>query len=104
MSKTLKIHVMEDHVSKYIKLTNKPLGHRTEQTTEAAHQYLNKRLRKSNYYVTDIQSEAHGLKFLDQFYIWTLITFDYSNIIVRYKNNLVSNTVLPWNYSYYQLM
>ena len=62
MSKTLNIHIREDHVSEYIKLTNKPLGHRTDQTTEAAHQYLNKRIRKSNYYVPDVESEAHGQK------------------------------------------
>ena len=31
-------------------------------STEAAHQYLNKRLLRSNYRVKDIESHAHGLK------------------------------------------
>ena len=62
MSKTLKIHIIEHHVKDYIRMAGLPLGKRTDQTTEAAHQYLNKRLLRSNYRVKDIESHAHGLK------------------------------------------
>ena len=53
---------MTQHVGDYIKLTGKPLGRTTDQTTEAAHQYLNKRMTLSKYYIKDIQSHRHGLK------------------------------------------
>ena len=62
ISKTLKIHIIEHHVKDYIRMTGLPLGKRTDQTTEAAHQYLNKRLLRSNYRVKDIESHVHGLK------------------------------------------
>ena len=62
VSKTLKIHVMERHVKDYISSIGLPLGARTDQTTEAAHQYMNKRLVRSQYRVKDIESHAHGLK------------------------------------------
>ena len=42
---------MEEHIQQYIELTGKPLGQRTDQTTEAAHQSLNKRISRSNYIV-----------------------------------------------------
>ena len=62
LNKTLKIHIMEDHIKDYFDLTQKPLGKRTDQTTEAAHQFMNKRMIRSNYVVKDIESQAHGLK------------------------------------------
>ena len=39
-----------------------PLGRRTDQTTEAVHQFLNRRMKRSNYIVKDIDSHAHGKK------------------------------------------
>ena len=62
LSKTLKIHIMQDHIKDYVDLTNKPLGRRTDQTIEAAHQFMNKRMVRSQYVVKDIESAAHGLK------------------------------------------
>ena len=51
---------MTHHVKDYIKMTGKPLGRTTDQTTEVAHQYLNKRMTLSNYYIKDIQSHSHS--------------------------------------------
>ena len=39
-SKTLKNHIIEHHIKDYIKMTEMPLGRRTDQVTEAAHQVL----------------------------------------------------------------
>ena len=53
---------MEEHIGQYLDLTGKPLGTRTDQTTESAHQKLNKRIVRSQYQMKDIESETHGLK------------------------------------------
>ena len=62
VSKTLKVHVTEHHIGDYLKITGKPLGRRTDQTTEASHQYMNTSIVKSNYLVKDMESHMHGLK------------------------------------------
>ena len=49
---------MEDYISK----SGKGLGRITDQTVEALHSALNKRLTSSNYWIKDINSEKHGHK------------------------------------------
>ena len=51
---------MIDHVGEYIEMTGKPLGYITDQTVENAHQLVNNRMEKSNYYVKAIDSDIHG--------------------------------------------
>ena len=51
------------HVSDYILKTGKGLGRVSDQTIEASHSALNKRLVASKYIIKDIESDLHG-KFL----------------------------------------
>ena len=62
VSNTLKVHIMKHHIKDYLYMTGMPLGRRTDQTTEAAHQLMNKRLERSNYKVKNVESESHGRK------------------------------------------
>ena len=48
VSNTLKVHIMKHHIKDYLDMTGMPLGRRTDQTTEAAHQLMNKKLERSN--------------------------------------------------------
>ena len=56
------MHAVKDHVEEYISKSGKGLGHVTDQTVEALHSALNKRLSSSNYWIKDLESEKHGLK------------------------------------------
>ena len=58
-----KVHIIIDHVEDYINMTGDTLGKVTDQTVEAAHSALNKRLVQSNYLVKDKESDIHGIKF-----------------------------------------
>ena len=60
VSKTLKVHIMEDHIGQYIKDTGKPLGKSSDETVESCHQWLNKRLVSSGYLTKDIMSDENG--------------------------------------------
>ena len=62
ISITNKIHIIIDHVEDYISKSGKGLGRITDQTVEALHSALNKRLTSSNYWIKDINSEKHGHK------------------------------------------
>ena len=60
LSITPKLHIMIDHVPDYIEMTGKPLGYISDQTIENAHQLVNRRMERSNYYVKAIDSDVHG--------------------------------------------
>ena len=62
ISITNKVHIIIDHVEDYISESGKGLGRVTDQTVEALHSALNKRLTSSNYWIKDIGSEKHGHK------------------------------------------
>ena len=53
----------------------------SDQMTEAAHQYLNKRLLRSNYRLKDIESHAHGLKL--SFFLSVGLSFYLSDNLLR---------------------
>ena len=53
-----------EHVKFYFQQTGKSLGFYTDQVIEAMHQYVDKRLTRSNYIVKDITSDIHGEKLL----------------------------------------
>ena len=57
-----KIHIIIDHVDDNISESGKGLGHVTDQTVEALHSALNKRLSSGNYWIKDLDSEKHGHK------------------------------------------
>ena len=52
---------MFDHVNPFVEKIQGGLSKRgSDQTTEGAHQLLNNRMKKSNYYVRKVGSEAEG--------------------------------------------
>ena len=51
-----------EHVKFYFQQTGKSLGFYTDQLIEAMHQYVDKRLTRSNYVVKDVTSDIHGEK------------------------------------------
>ena len=57
---TPKFHIIESHLKFYFQQTGKSLGFYTDQLIEAMHQYVDKRLTRSNYVVKDITSDIHG--------------------------------------------
>ena len=59
VSKTPKIHIIEDHIEEYVQMTNHGLGYCTDQTIEALHQVVNRRFSSSKYYVKYIESDRH---------------------------------------------
>ena len=61
---TNKCHIIMTHLKEYIELTGKSLGHTTDQTIEATHQLLHKRLSTSKYLRKDINNP----KFADLFH------------------------------------
>ena len=52
--------IIEAHLKYYFTETKKSLGYYTDQLVEAMHQFVNKRMSNSNYYVKDIDSDIHG--------------------------------------------
>ena len=57
---TPKFHTIESHLTFYFQQRGKSLGLCTDQLIEAMHQYVDKRLTRSNYVVKDITSDIHG--------------------------------------------
>ena len=53
------VHLLND-INNYFQQTGKSLGFYTDQLIEAMHQYVDKRLTRSNYVVKDITSDIHG--------------------------------------------
>ena len=64
LSLTPKMHILCTHVAQYIELTGKPLGYVTDQTIENAHQLVNRRMERSQYYVKSLNSDSHGQNLL----------------------------------------
>ena len=62
VSKTPKIHIIEDHLVEYIDETQCGLGSCTDQTIEALPQVVNRRFTNSKYYVKYLDSEKHPEK------------------------------------------
>ena len=62
ISISLKIHYILDHLSDLFELTGEGLGGVDDHVIECMHQYLNKRMRNSKYFVKDLSSELHGQK------------------------------------------
>ena len=55
-----KIHILLDHLEDYFDLTDITLIKTTDELCEHMHQYLNKMLLRSFYYVKDISNPSHG--------------------------------------------
>ena len=64
LSLTPKLHILITHVPQYIMLTGKPLGYISDQTVDMAHQLVNRRMERSNYYVKSLTNENHGKNLL----------------------------------------
>ena len=52
------IHIVNDHLEEYYDLTS--LVKVSDHTVEAAHQWVEKFLRRTNNWVKDLESNAHG--------------------------------------------
>ena len=59
---TNKIHIIISHFGQYIELTGRAIGHASDQTVEAAHAAMNRRMRDSKYWVKNVESKIHGKK------------------------------------------
>ena len=57
-----KVHFLQDHLEDYLDMTGKGLGQGEDGVVEAMHQFLDKRMRISNYVVKNLESKAHGEK------------------------------------------
>ena len=57
-----KVHFLQDHLEDYLDMTGEGLGQVDDGVVEAMHQFLDKRMRVSNYVVKNLESEAHGEK------------------------------------------
>ena len=62
ISITNKIHFLQDHLEDQLDMTGEGLGEVDDGVVEAMHQFLDKRMRISNYTVKNLESEAHGEK------------------------------------------
>ena len=60
LSFTPKFHIVEKHLKLYFQQTGKSLGFYTDQLVEAMHQYTDRRITNSNYFVKDINSDIQG--------------------------------------------
>ena len=61
------LHIREaplhpDHLDDLFDLTGEGLGNVDDHVIECMHQYLNKRMQNSKYFVKDLASELHGEK------------------------------------------
>ena len=57
-----KVHFLQDHLEDQLDLTGEGLGEVDDGVVEAMHQYLDKRMKISNYLVKNLESKAHGEK------------------------------------------
>ena len=57
-----KLHFLQDHLEDQLDMTGEGLGEVDDGVVEAMHQFLDKRMRLSNYIVKKLESEAHGEK------------------------------------------
>ena len=57
-----KIHFLQDHLEDQLDMTGESLGEVDDCVVEAMHQYLDKRMRISNYSVKNLESKTHGEK------------------------------------------
>ena len=57
-----KVHFLQDHLEDYLDITGESLADVDDGVVEAMHQYLDKRMSLSNYWVKNLESEAHGKK------------------------------------------
>ena len=62
ISTTPKVHILLDHLEDYFDLSNITLIKTTDELCENMHQFLNRRLMKSFYFVKDISNPNHGKK------------------------------------------
>ena len=62
ISISLKLHYILDHLDDLFDLTGEGLGNVDDHVIECMHQYLNKRMQNSKYFVKDMASELHGEK------------------------------------------
>ena len=60
ISITNMVHIIMDHVGDYIMESGLGLAKVSDQTVEASHSAVNKRLTSSNYWIKDNKSEKHG--------------------------------------------
>ena len=57
-----KVHFLQDHLEDLLDMTGEGLGEVDDGVVEAMHQFLEKRMRISNYFVKNLESEAHDEK------------------------------------------
>ena len=62
ISITLKVHYIFDHLEDLLDMTGHGLNTVDDHTVEYMHQYLNKRMQNSHYFVKDLKSDLHGEK------------------------------------------
>ena len=58
-----KLHIIFDHLQDYYDYTNLSLIKTGDELIESMHQYVDKRMQKSNYMVKDYLNPRHGEKF-----------------------------------------
>ena len=58
----IKVHLLKDHLEDYLNIIGEGLGEVDDGVVEAMHQFLEKRMRISNYFVKQLESEGHGEK------------------------------------------
>ena len=56
------MHFLQDHFEDELDMTGQGLGEVDDGVVEAMHQYLDKRMRISNYGVKNLESKPHGKK------------------------------------------
>ena len=56
------MHFLQDHLEDQLDLTGEGLGEVDDGVVEAMHQYLDKRMKISNYLVKNLESKVHGEK------------------------------------------
>ena len=57
-----KVHFLKEHLEDYLNMIGEGLGEVDDGVVEAMHQFLEKRMRISNYFVKKLESDAHGEK------------------------------------------
>lgn len=62
ITETNKIHILNDHLEDYYDETGMSLTRTSDQTIESCHQFVDKVLRRSNYWVKDVLSDKCGQK------------------------------------------
>ena len=59
-----KVHIIQAHLSDYLKKTKTTFKNKSDQVVESTHQEYFSRMKSSNYIVKNFKSEKHGLKML----------------------------------------